>query len=197
MLAHKSDLRAFDYEKVARYDSQMWRAYYNHHFLKLFGQLLRLIKNQLGMSWPQTLRAAYLASWAAADYRLNRGGVNKQRILKNLTQFYKIVSTKSTSPFDYRKAAESELKWWDVHRSSYKNNQGLEDSLAESAAIIYNVPPAALKTYARYRAEAMIIPQHEGDGQPQPPDWRRVHQLLVEAWQSLHEAVKAENGHKN
>lgn len=191
MAKRKTDLRDFNYKEVARYDAEMWWAYYNRHFFKLFWRLLHLVKHQLDLGWLQTLKAAYYASWAAADYRLNKGEVNERRVVKNLIKFYKIASTRSWEPFDYRKAAKLELEWWNVHRVSYKNNKDLEQSLAKSASVVYNVKPEALKEYAHYRAEAMILPQHEADNdQPHPPNWQHIRGLLDKAWQSLHEATK-------
>ncbi len=190
----KVDLTQFDPIKVGRLDSDMWRSYYNHQFHKLFWQLCRLLKTQLGLSWPVTLRLAYYSAWAAADYRLRkRKGVNNDRVLSNLTKFYGLISRRSTTTFDCKKAAELELKWWDVHRKSTHNNEALERSLAEGAAVIYGVPPAKLSHYAHCRAEAMILPRHEGDAQVVPTDWQKVTELLEEAWGSLHAAVKKAN----
>lgn len=168
----------------------MWRAYYNHQFFKLFRQLLLLVKYQLGLNWFLTIRLAYYSAWAAADYRLHKKqGINNPRIVKNLTKFYGLISKYNVEPFDYNKAAELELAWWEVHRKSYENNPALEQALADGAAAIYNVDPAVLRDYARYRAEAMIMPRHEGDAMNQT-DWQRVTDMTIKSWQSLHAAVQ-------
>lgn len=187
----KTDLRQFDPVKVGQLDADMWRAYYNHQFFKLFGQMLQLLKSQLGLSWPLTLRVAYYAAWAAADYRLHKhSGTNNQRILKNLTKFYQVIASRNVESFDYKKAAELELTWWEVHRRSYKNNAVLEQSLAEGAAAVYNIDPARLKGHAHYRAEAMILPRHEGDSPDNQTDWPKITELTIRSWQALHEAVQ-------
>lgn len=187
----KVNLRNFDYQKVAKLDSDMWRAYYNHQFFKLFGQLLKLIRSQLGLSWFLTIRLAYHAGWAAVDYRIRKKkGIKSERVLKNLIHFYKIISDNSIKPFDYMEAAKLELAWWEIHRRSYRNNKELEQSLADAAAVMYDISPTALKEYAHYRAEAMILPRHEGDDQKVPTDWNEVERLLVKAWGSLHAAVQ-------
>ncbi len=187
----KTDLKQFDYKKVAQLDSDMWRAYYNHQFFKLFWQLTRLIKTQLGFDWLPSIRLACYSAWAAAYYRIKkRRGVNNARVLKNLTKFYKLISRNSVEAFDYKKAAELELEWWDIHRRSTKNNPALEQSLADGAAAIYNVPSSALAEYAHYRAEAMILPRHEGDRQNVPTDWRKTTDLLIKSWHALHAAVQ-------
>jgi hypothetical protein len=189
----KTDLRQFDYEEVANLDSAMWRAYYNHQFLKLFSLALRLIKTQLGLNWILTIRLAYYSAWAAAYYRINKHkGVDNTRVLNSLTKFFRIISENSVEVFDYQKAAELELAWWDVHRRSKQNNEALEQSLAVAAAAVYNVPSSALGEYAHCRAAAMILPQHEGDKQPVFTNWAEVTALLNESWRSLHKVIQKE-----
>ena len=156
----KADLRYFDYQRVGELDADMWRAYYNHQFFSLFRLLFLLIKEQLGQNWFITLRLVYYSAWAAADYRINRKHVNSRRVLKNITKFYQLVSSHATTPFDYRKTAELELGWWDIHRNSKDGNHELERSLAAAVAVMYDRSPAIFKDYARYRAEAMMLPRH-------------------------------------
>jgi hypothetical protein len=184
----KTDLKQFDYMAIAQADTKAWKAYYNHAFHKMFWYLLIAMKTQLGFNWFRTLRLAYYSAWAAADYRINRKNVNIQRVLKNITKYYKLISDHVTEPFDYKEAARLEVEWWEIHRRSYKNNAQLEKALAENLAIVHNVDPAVLKDYAHYRAEAMILPRHVGDDQ-NPTDWDEVYRLVEKAWKSLHEAV--------
>lgn len=190
----KSDLTKFNYEKMARLDSDMWRAYYNHQFFKLFLLLVQLMKTQFRFNWLITLRLAYYSGVAAAYYRIKKHkGVKNDLVLKKLVQFYELISKNATESFDYEEAAKFELAWWDIHRRSYKNNTELEQSLADGMAAIYNIPASKLKEYAHYRAEAMILPRHEGDSQPTPTDWDEVNSMLVKAWGSLHAAVQEKN----
>ncbi len=162
----KSNLRDFDYRRVAKLDNDMWRAYYNHRFLKMFTLLLRLIRTQLHLNWFLTFRAAYYSALAATNYRLKKGHE------------------------DYKKAAELELRWWDVHRYPSKYQQSLVNSLAKGMAVIYNVKPEILQEYARYRAEAMLLPKHNGDKQKNPPDWHQIETLLIKAWHSAHQSLQ-------
>jgi hypothetical protein len=184
----KTNLRKFDYNRVAQIDGRMWHSYYNHRFHKLFWQMLLLLKNQLGLGWLKTLRLAFYSAWAAADYRIHRGNTNNGRIEKNLVKFYKLISDNSTEPFDYAKAGKLELDWWEVHRSSNKNNKQLEDSLAVAVAAMYNESPKKMTRYAHYRAEAMFLPGHTSD-KITKTNWVKVEQLLKESWQELFQAV--------
>lgn len=163
----KTDLAQFDYQKMAQLDSDMWRAYYNHQFFKLFLLLIQLMKTQFRFNWFITLRLAYYSGVAAAYYRIKKHkGVKNDRVYSKLIKFYELISKNSVETFDYAKAAELELAWWDIHRRSYTNNKELEQSLADGMAAIYNVPVSKLSEYAYYRAEAMILPRHEGVANP-------------------------------
>ena len=185
----KTDLRNFDYRKVAQYDSGMWRAYYNHQFLKMTVLLLKTIRSQLGLNWWLTVRLAFYSGWAATDYRLRKGNENYGRVLKNLVKFYKIISNNCSESFDYKKTAELELEWWNIHRYPNRFKKSLDQSLAEAAAAMYSTNPAKLKDYAKYRGEAMLLPDHEGDDQPNPPDYNKITDILIKSWGSLHKAV--------
>lgn len=183
------DLREFDHDKVAIMDARMWRSYYNHKYISLFWQLLKLLKEQLMLGWVHTIRLAYYSAWAAADFRINRRNIDENRIVKNLTKFFKVISIHSLQQFDYVKAAQLELDWWITHRKAYKVTPELIKSLARAAAIIYGVDSAKLMTYAKYRAEAMILPRHDSD-KVNKTDWTEVEILLKKSWASLHEAVR-------
>ncbi len=177
----KSDLTRFDYKEVAKVDADAWRSYYNHQFFKMYWQLLRGMKAQLGQNWFITLRLSFYAGWAAADFRLKRGHENYDRILKNLTKYYGLLSKHSIQPFDYSEAARLELEWWDIHRYPKKYKKSLEASLAEAVAVVYDVDSKALKDYAHYRAVAMMLPAHTGDKQKSDPEktYKEVEDLLV------------------
>lgn len=187
----KTDIRNFDYVKVGTADAEMWRAYYNHQFFKLFRQLIKLIRSQLGVNWIITARLAYYSTNAATVYRLQRNKKAKSsRIIKNLEKFYKLISDNNIKPFGYQKAAKYELEWWDIHRRSYVNNPDLELSIAMSTSAIYGIPAEKLKKYAHLRAEAMILPRHEDDTQQEAVDWQFINKLLIQSWKELNLAVQ-------
>jgi hypothetical protein len=186
----KSNLRQFDYKKVARLDADMWRSYYNHQFIKMFIQLVRVMRTQLHLNWFLTLRLARYSGWAAADYRLKKGRENYPRVLRNLVKFYKIISDNCTEPFDYQHVAELELEWWDIHRYPNKYKKSLEQSLADAQAAIYGTDSVKFKAYAHSRAVAMLLPKHEGDKQDNPPDWLKINDLTLKSWHALYTAVQ-------
>lgn len=188
----KSDLRQFDYQEVAKLDNGMWRSYYNlnHDFFGLFLRALKLVKNQLRFSWYVTIRLAYYAGRAAVDYRLKKGKENYPRTLRSLIKFFKTISTNCIKPFDYKRAAELELEWWDIHRYPDKYKKTLEQSLAENMAVIYGVDASRLKGYGHNRASALLLLNQKGVKHKSLPYKKKIAELLEESWRSLYSAVQ-------
>lgn len=186
----KKDLRQLDYVKVAKLDSDMWREYYDHHFLKMFILLLRLMHTQFQFGWFLTLRCAWYAGIAATSYRLRKGRENYKAVEASLVKFYKLISDNATEPFDFVKAAEIELEWWNIHRYPEKYEKTLGRSLAEGMAVIYHSAPEDFMEYGRLRAEAMVLRDKMGDIQKVEPDWTAIESLLTSSWKSMYEAVQ-------
>lgn len=185
----KKNLRQLDYVKVAKLDSDMWREYYDHHFFKMFILLLQLMRTQFQFGWLLVLRCSYYAGIAATRYRVMKGRENYGAVERNLTKFYKLISDNSTEPFDYRKAAEIELEWWNIHRYPEQYEKTLEVSLAEGMAVIYSGKLNDFLEYGRLRAEAMVLRDQMGDIQKVKPDWLKIESLLSESWKSMYGAV--------
>jgi hypothetical protein len=185
----QTNLTLFNYQKVAKLEMEMWRAYYSHRYVILFLLLFRDLRSQFHFGWSVALSAAYYAGLAAADYRINKGQENFSRIEKNLIQFYCLVSENCTKPFDYTKAAELELEWWNIHRYRNKYKKTLEVSLAESIAVIFNGRTKDFMEYARLRAQAMVI-RDEADIKKKEPDWSQIEELLLTSWRSAHYAIQ-------
>jgi len=188
----KTNLENFNYQKVAQADADMWRSYYNHQFFKMSVQLFKILKAQVGLNWYLTTKLAYYAGWAAADYRLNKGKENDQRIIKNLAKFEKIISDHAQKPFDYQKAAQLEYEWWQIHRYPDRYKKDLTEAVAEVMAVVYHVSPSSLKDYGCYRAKAMLLPEHTGDKNKTDPDelYAQIKDLLEKSWHALYKAVQ-------
>lgn len=191
-IMRKTSLRDFDYKEVAHHEAAMWRAYYQHSFLKLFIQLSRITRSQLRLNWFVTLRLAYHSAFAAMYYRVGKGDKKTVVPLKHLTTWYRIISKHSTRPFDYKKAAQADIDWWDLPRYPGKSSQKLQDGLASSAGFMYNTDPKKLRAYAQHRTEAMYVPTHEneGDSRKTQAAYQEIETLLEKAWSSLHKAVQ-------
>jgi len=187
----ESDITQFDYKKVAKLDTDMWLSYsaVNRNSARLFIRALKLIKYQLQFSWLVTIKLAYYAGMAAASYRLKIGKENYPRALNNLTKLFRTVSNHSLQPFNYKKAAELELEWWDIQRYPEKYSKGLDQSLSENMATVFNVSSKKTSDYGLYRAKALALLHHHD----KKLNEGELSELLLKAWKSLHDSIQHED----
>lgn len=186
------DLREFNSPVVARLDTDMWRAYYERHPVKLFFQLAHLMRLQFGAPYWRSWGIAYQAAKAAFVFKDGKNRADYERALPYLRHYYSAIHKMSTTDFDIEKAAVLELEWWIVHRQRATQQAGdLEAALAVSAAAIYNLPAEKFAEYARYRTLAMDLRDNEsaGDG-VSDSEWQQIGEYLQKAWQSLFVAVQ-------
>ncbi len=186
----KSDLRSFDYQKVADLDCRIWKAYYRHRFIKMFFLTLQLFKTQLKASTFLAGRMAICFMLASIEYRFNENHLKSTRLINNLTKFYGLVSRSALEPFDYKKAAELELRWWNIQRYGEEKKGLLAAGMAGSFAVVYNVEPEKLLTYGRFRSNATMLRRKSMLEQKVRPDWQKINRLLAKSWKSLHQAVQ-------
>lgn len=185
----KKDLRKFDPNKVAELDLEMWQAYYDHNFFKLFILLLRLMHKFFGLDYFSAFRAAFYSASAVIDFRINKGRENSERIRRKLTKFFKIISSNNKKKFNYEKAAELELKWWLVDRYPERYEISREEGLANAMAIVYNINPEKLLEYAIYRAQAMLL-QDKAEKEKGSTDWGQIGILLKKSFNSLYKSIQ-------
>jgi hypothetical protein len=183
----KRSLKQFNPEKVAKLEVGMWKAYYNRNFPKLLLLLVNLLHQQFGLNYFYSIVAAYYSGSAAMEFRRTRGDENAKIILGKLINFFKIVSDHSLEKFNYVKAAESELEWWLVDRYPERYSISRIDALKNNMAIVYNTNPDKMESYARYRAEAMII--HD-ETKTKGADWQKIEPLLIRAYSALRSAIQ-------
>lgn len=176
----KRSLRDFNPVKVAALDTAMWRAFYNHQFIRLATLLFRLFRTQFGSGRLRTFRIAYFSSRAAVVFRIYG---NRDRALAFLVKFFKEINEISRENFNPEKAASLELEWWFVHRDPQNHPKDLARSLAETMAELYGVDPESLLDYGHARALAM----HERDGKT--PNWDKIREYLNDSYRALKHSV--------
>ena len=185
----KKDLRKFNPDRVAYLDKEMWVAYYKHNFVRMLFLLLKLIHEQFGLNYLQSLQAAYHGAYAAGNFRMKKGHEDINRPLKELIAFYKIISKNCINPFDYKKAAQLELNWWFVDRYPERYQISRERALADAMSVLYNIDSEKLSEYAKYRAQAMVLHDVASDLKKET-DWEQVYSLLKMSFSSLHKSVQ-------
>ncbi|MBL8210214.1 MAG: hypothetical protein JNK87_05860 [Bryobacterales bacterium] len=167
-------LDRYDPRAVAGLETEMWRAYYEHRRMALFGQLVTLLRSQYGLSRTQSGVTALHAARAAARFQDAASPEEYQRALAPLRAFYGRVV-----PDRAERAALLELQWWIVHRErAVRGQQALVESLATLQAEIYGVPAVRFAEHARWRAEAMRL----RDEHAAAPDWLAIGEALRQSW---------------
>jgi hypothetical protein len=190
-LPGRAPLYAFNPELVGRMEQEAWAAYYYRQWPRLFDLLLRLSRNQFGLSLPQALYASYVGTQAQVVFA--RQGDADGTAEAYMRDFYAYVKAPTGGQYDPARAAHLEIGWWVVHRhrDEYPDRSALTAALAASYAEVYQVPAERMMAAAEDRAEAMDLSdrwQREGK-QEDSPLLGQIADLLVRSYRSLSEAV--------
>ena len=190
---HKTKLREFDPDEVARLETAMWRSYYEKQRVRLFNEATELLRTQYHLTPVKSNVVAYYAANAAFVFKGGSKRSEYEKALPDLIKFYGALHEMSDIDFDVNKVSKLELEWWIIHRQRAQHPPGdLDRALAELQAAIYNMPVERLMEHGRLRAEAMNIRDTKAEqGGVTEADWARINDLLRQSWRSLAEAVRS------
>ena len=171
----------------------MWKSYYAHDRLRLFGELATLLRRQYGLPALRSFVVAYHAAHGAAVFQRGQAHRDYEKALPEVVKFYEGIRRVSAEPFDVERAARLELDWWIVHRERASHpRDDLDRKLAELQAELYHLPADRVMEHARLRAEAMLIRDRAAEnGTPTGEQWAEIDRLLRSSWRSLWDAVNA------
>src|SRR6476659_2579458 len=155
---HKTKLREFDPDEVARLETAMWRSYYEKQRVRLFNEATELLRTQYHLTPVKSNVVAYYAANAAFVFKEGKQRSDYEKALPDLIKFYNYLNNMSDIDFDVYKVSKLELEWWIIHRERESHAPGdLARALAELQAAIYNLPVERVMEHGRLRAEAMTI----------------------------------------
>jgi hypothetical protein len=139
-------------------------AYYRRQWAAVLVASVGLVHAGFGMSWPRTLRGAWLVlranqRWAPFPDNDPEGA---RRLME---RFYRLVAQSESENLDVAEAARREVEWWRVHRelqhrdaASAGDGEGpLVDALVALYSLVYDCEPAAVRLAAQLRAEAIVV----------------------------------------
>ena len=152
--------RSFDPRRVGGLETTAWVTYYRREWLPFLSSAVGLTRHTFGLSWPATLRGAWLvlrANQLWAPYPDN----DPDGARRAMERFYRLVAERHGETFDARRASELEVEWWRVHRAHQHDGNGGADEGPLIAALcalysyVYGVPEARVAVAAEQRALAM------------------------------------------
>jgi hypothetical protein len=159
-------MRGFDPLRVGRLECEAWVAYYRRRWASFLWAAVSLTRATFGLSWPATLRGAWLVLranqlWAPQPDNDPEGARRCMR------EFYALVARRHGEGFDVSEAARLEVEWWRLHRElgdRHREEAGdgldpeeraLSEAIAALYAHVYNVERESVREAADLRALAM------------------------------------------
>ena len=178
------DIRAFDPDRVADLELDMWQAYYQKRNAALFRDLVVLTRETYRMTWWQASRMSYHLAHAAATFGNARS--DYEQVLPDLTAGYRIAHDWTGATYDPAVVARAELAWWVARRVPGQDSPEQVGALiAELNALLYSVPKEKVLEASVLRARAGKLRDQGGAD----ANWFDVERLLRNSYRALHAAV--------
>jgi len=141
----------FDPERVAYFEANGWRAYYDRKWLKMLRLIVGLCQEQFRIPFPISLLGAYYTTraslaWVPVDH-------NEQKVLSVLEKFYRLARGYSSLKFDPAQVAALELQYFDVHRQlvDQADKSKFVQALVDLHAAIFSLSPEQVRESAEWR----------------------------------------------
>jgi hypothetical protein len=190
--AQRSWGAGFDPDRVALLELRMWQAYYRGQHLRLFGLLVRALREQANASLP---RAALAAAWltrAASAFALASG--DHDRVAADIARGYRVLGL--PRHLDVEVVARHELRWWVVRREMrVAAGEAAGESISRLYAAMYDLPVSEVANAGRLRGLAAEIRDRGATVDKDGPSgtggayWPVVGRLLRESYRSLSAAL--------
>jgi hypothetical protein len=182
----------FDPDRLAELETAMWKAYYRRQPARLFGYLLKGLREQAHASWPHALAASFFMTRAAAGFA--RASGDYERFAPDVARGYRLLGL--PRDVDAEEVARRELRWWVVRREiGLAAGAAAGDAITKLYAAIYSVPEDVVAEAGRLRGDAAEVRDRGGDADPEGHQargltyWPRVAALLRQSYRELHRAV--------
>jgi hypothetical protein len=185
-----SRMRNFDPRAVGTLECRAWECYYRRRWAAFLVASIRLVRAGFALSWPDTLRGAWLvlrANRRWAPYPDN----DPDGARRDMAAFYALVARRHGETIDVAETARREVEWWRVHREVQREATAdvaaLTDALTSLYAFTYRAPEVAVRPAARLRAEAMVVSDRwvAAGCDPQDPLLAHERALLVRSFATL------------
>lgn len=179
--------KAFEPERVAYYEAEGWRAYYDRKWLRLIGLMVRLCQEQFNIPFPLSVVAAYYVgraakAWVPLDH-------DEALVLKYYEKFYRLARRYSGFSFDPARVARLELQYNDIHRRLVGQADKSEfiQAMIELHSELFGLTPEQ----ARESAELRVLANNTVDlisnkiSTDIPGDWVKIRNYLKSCYTSV------------
>ena len=178
------DVRAFDPDRTAALEVDMWKAYYDKRNVALFLDLVTLNREMYRCPRSTAARIAYHFARAAATFASIRSAY--EQVLPDLEDGYRIARDWSGLTYDPAIIAKAELAWWIARRIPGKDSpEQVGGLIADLNAQFYAVPREKVLDASILRARAGRLRDEGGPA----ANWPEIGRLLAESYQLLHKGV--------
>ena len=177
----------FDPSKVAHYEVEGWKAYYDRNWLRLLNLIVSLAQAQFRIPFPYSLLAAYYITRASVAFVPKEH--NAARVSAYMEKFYQLARRYSGLRFDARQAAVLESDYWEVHRRlvGQTDKTAFIDALTALHAAVFDLSLAQAHPSGELRVEANnVLDTITSRTSPDPArDWLRCEDLLTQCYGSI------------
>jgi hypothetical protein len=175
--------------RVAYYEANGWRAYYEHKWLKLLQLIVGLCQEQFHIPFPASLLAAYYTTRASVAWAPVEHDVRK--VQAYLYKFYSVARRYSGLQFDVERVAALELQYFDVHRrlsiAGQEDKSEFIHTMADLHSAIFGITP----DQARESAELRVLASNTVDlitsktSTNPASDWAKLEEYLRQCYASI------------
>ena len=177
----------YDAQKVAYYEVEGWKAYYDRDWLRLLSLVVSLAQAQFHIPFPQSWVAAYYITRASVAFVPKE---HDQVLVRGyLEKFYRLSQRYSGLNFDPAKAADLENEYWEVHRrlSGKPDKTEFIETMAQLHAAVFGLTLDQARESGQLRVEANnvldTITGHTSTDVAR--DWLRCADLLNQCYGSI------------
>ena len=187
VIPRNSDLRAFNPQRMAQRETEMWRDYYDKHYIQLFWDVYASSRSEFRFSPLDSVRIALAAAHAAKLFQPTTSREEASVALPPLEVYYGLLRKGAPADFDPAKAAQLELDWWQARRENVAPSD-YGKTIAEATSLIYGAENPAVSESGALRAEAMAY-RDARSGKMTDSDWRAISGQLATAYGKLKEGI--------
>lgn len=187
-----STSRGFDPDRIAYFEANGWRAYYDRDWLKVLRLIVGLCQEQFRIPFPLSLLAGYYVVRATMAWAPKENDVWLARYYYE--KFYRLAGRYSGLRFDPARVADLEMRYNDVHRRLVGKPDKAEfiQVLIALHGALFGLTPERARESAELRVRAaetvdVITSGHSADVEG---DWRTLEDQLRQCYRSIEKEIR-------